>query len=121
VEYAGRRSANPDEAPIMSNDRQINFDAPAALRKWPSIKNERVSAADGGCPYLIVDGTLDECIREFMAKPASQHHLYEIHTIPQGELVTAVLAARHIFEISRLRISKPKSKSLPVLADRDKQ
>ena len=56
-----------------------------------------------------------------MAKPASQHHLYEIHTIPQGELVTAVLAARHIFEISRLRISKPKSKSLPVLADRDKQ
>jgi hypothetical protein len=92
-----------DEAPIMSTDTQINFDAPAILRKWPSIKNERVSAADGGRPYLVVDGTLDECIREFMAKPTSQHHLYEIHTVPQGELVSAVLSARHILEIARLR------------------
>jgi hypothetical protein len=78
-----------------------NFDAPATLRKWPSIKNERARAADG--PYLIVDGTLDDCIRQFMAKPASQHHLYEIHTAPQGELVSAVLSAIHILEIVRLR------------------
>jgi hypothetical protein len=24
-------------------DVQINFDAPAVLRKWPSIKNERIT------------------------------------------------------------------------------
>jgi hypothetical protein len=87
----------------MPTDIQIHFDAPATLRKWPSIKNERVSSADGGAPYLIVDGTLDDCIREFMAKPINQHHLYEIHTAPQGDLVTAVLSANHIPEIARLR------------------
>jgi hypothetical protein len=38
-----------------------------------------------------------------MAKPVNQHHLYEIHTEPQGELVSAVLSAEHIIEIARLR------------------
>jgi hypothetical protein len=52
---------------------------------------------------LIVDGTLDDCIRQFMAKPTSQHHLYEIHTAPQGELVSAVLSGILILEIVRLR------------------
>jgi hypothetical protein len=85
----------------MDDNNHIDFNAPATLRKWPSIKNERARAADG--PYLIVDGTLDDCIRQFMAKPTSQHHLYEIHTAPQGELVSAVLSGIHILEIVRLR------------------
>jgi hypothetical protein len=76
------------------------FDAPATLRKWPSIKNERVNNSR---PYLLSEGTLDDCIRQFMAKPTSQHHLYEIHTAPQGELVSAVLSASHVHEIARLR------------------
>jgi hypothetical protein len=38
-----------------------------------------------------------------MSKAASQHHLHEIHTAPQGELITAVLSAEHIFELARLR------------------
>ena len=54
-------------------------------------------------PILVVEGTLDACMREFMTKPVSQHHLYEIHTAPQGELVTAVLTAKLILEIARLR------------------
>jgi hypothetical protein len=86
----------------VDDENHINFDAPATLRKWRSIKNERVSAADGGRPYLIVAGTLDDCIRRFMAKPVSHHHLYEIRAAPQGELVSAVLSARHIHEIARL-------------------
>ena len=85
----------------MDDKNHINFDAPATLRKWPSIKNQRASATDR--PYLIVDGTLDDCMRQFMAKPVSQHHLYEIHTAPRGELVSAVLSASHIHEIVRLR------------------
>jgi hypothetical protein len=59
---------------------QINFDASAVLRKWPSLQNAPISASDGGRPYSIFEGTLDDCIRQFMAKPASQRHLFEIHT-----------------------------------------
>jgi hypothetical protein len=82
---------------------QINFDAPAVLRKWPSVDNERVSASLGARPYLIIDGTLDECIRKFMTMPINQHHLYEMHTAPQSDLVRAVLSADHIIELARLR------------------
>jgi hypothetical protein len=66
---------------VDGNEAHVNFDAPAVLRKWPSVNNQRRAIATG--PYLLLDGTLDECIREFMAKPAPQRHLYEIHTAPQ--------------------------------------
>jgi hypothetical protein len=48
-------------------EAHVNFDAPAVLRKWPSLHSER--RTEGAGPYLLVDGTLEECIREFMAKP----------------------------------------------------
>ena len=86
----------------ITND-QIEFDAPASLRKWPSHRNERISETQYPEPYLLVDGTLDDCIKEFMAKPASQHHLYEIHTTAQPPLITAVLSAEIITELARLR------------------
>ena len=82
---------------------QINFHAPATLRKWPSVNGERVSASLGARPYLIIYGTLDECIRRLMSQPKSQHHLYEIHTAPQSDLVSAILSAEHIVELTRLR------------------
>jgi hypothetical protein len=80
---------------------QVNFDAPAILRKWPSLDNER--RPEDARPYLIIDGTLDECIRELMAKPASMRHLYEIHTSPQPPLVSSVLFGDHVVELARLR------------------
>jgi len=43
---------------------QIKFDAPAVLRKWPSLNKGRISNAT---PYFIVEGSLDECIRELPA------------------------------------------------------
>jgi hypothetical protein len=79
----------------------VNFDAPAILRKWPSRNNQRYTDSTG--PYLLVDGTLDECIREFMAKPASMRHLYEIHTSPQPPLVSGVLSGEFAVELARLR------------------
>ena len=88
---------------MPDNEVQINFDAAATLKKWPSVNNERVSASLGARPYMIIDGTLDECIQRFMSQPASQHHLYEIHTAPQGELITAVLSVEQIVELARLR------------------
>jgi hypothetical protein len=88
---------------MADTDVQIDFNAPAVHKKWPSLKNERISKSWGANPYLVADGTLDECIRQFMSKPASQHHLYEIHTAPQTELITAVLSPEHIVELARLR------------------
>jgi hypothetical protein len=79
----------------------IDFNAPAVLRKWPSLKNERRTGAAG--PYLLFEGTLDECIREFVTKPASVRHLYEIHTSPQPPLVSAVLCGEIVAELARLR------------------
>jgi len=84
-----------------STGAHVNFDAPAVLRKWPSLRNDRRTEGTG--PYLLVDGTLDECIREFMAKPTALRHLYEIHTAPQPPLVSAVLSGEHIVELARLR------------------
>ena len=86
---------------MASTDPHINFDAPAILCKWPSLNNERRTAGHG--PYLLVAGTLDECIREFMAKPACTRHLYEIHTSPQPPLVGRVLSEDHVVELARLR------------------
>jgi hypothetical protein len=88
---------------MVGNEVQINFDTPACLRKWSSLNSERLTATNHPAPYLLFDGTLDECIKKFMAKPASMHHLYEIHTAPQSPLVTAVLTGEHIVELARLR------------------
>ena len=82
-------------------DRHINFDAPAVLRKWPSLNNQRLTEAAG--PYLVNSGTLDECLRECMAKPAAARHLYEIHTSPQPPLVSDVLSGESLAELARLR------------------
>ena len=88
---------------MISNPRMahVNFNAPAALRKWPSIHNER--RTEGTAPYLLVDGTLDECVRVLLAKPASVRHLYEIHTSPQSHLVSAVLSGERVLELALLR------------------
>lgn len=67
------------------------------------MKNERVSTSLGASPYLVTEGTLDECMRQFMAKPIHQHHLYEIHTSPQFDVVSAILSTKHIVELARLR------------------
>ena len=83
---------------MVDTDVHIKFDAPAVLRKWPSLNNE-----GSAMPYLVAGGTLDECIRQFTLKPMSQLHLYEIHTAPQGQVITAVLSAKQIIELTRLR------------------
>jgi len=90
-----------DEMPATDPDTHINFDAPATLRKWPSLEKKRRIAGAGA--YLLVDGTLGECILEFMAKPAIQRHLYEIHTSPQPPLVADILSGEIVAELARLR------------------
>jgi hypothetical protein len=70
---------------MVDTEVQVNFDAPAILRKWPSLNNRRHT--EGGGPYLLLDGTLDECIREYIARPASTTSLRDSYrtTAPVGE------------------------------------
>jgi hypothetical protein len=82
---------------------RIDFSAPAELRKWPSLNKQRVSASLGARPYMISQGTLDECIQQFMELREGQRHLYEIHTAPQSDLVGAILSTDHVVELARLR------------------
>jgi hypothetical protein len=100
---AERKKTDGETLRMTDTKSQIDFDPPAVLRKWPSLNNERISNSWGASPYLIAEGTLDECIRQFMSRPDSQRHLYEIHTTPQGELVSAVLSVDQVVELARLR------------------
>ena len=43
---------------MSGREARVNFAAPAVLRKWPSLDNARRTE---GSPYLLVEGTLDEC------------------------------------------------------------
>ena len=54
---------------------------------------------------MIIEGTLDECIQQLMQRPEAQRHLYEIHTAPQSDLVSAVLSPDHVVELARLKDS----------------
>jgi hypothetical protein len=88
---------------MPAEDIKINFDAPASLRKWPSVRSERRTDSPYPNPYLVQGGTLIECIEALLSKPASQHHLYEIHTGAQEPWVKPVLSAQHVYELTRLR------------------
>jgi hypothetical protein len=44
---------------------QINFSAPAFLRKRPSVNGERNDDAAYPGSYLVSEGALDECIGQF--------------------------------------------------------
>jgi hypothetical protein len=88
---------------MTAADIQINFDAPASLRKWPSLRHERRNDAPYPNPYLVQEGALIECIEALLSRPASQHHLYEIHTNAQDPWVKSVLSDRHVYELMRLR------------------
>jgi hypothetical protein len=91
----------PKEGRVAGNEAHVNFDAPAVLRKWPSLSNQRRTEGHG--PYLLIEGTLDECLQEFAAKPASMQHLYEIQAAPKPPLKIAALPEGLIVELARLR------------------
>jgi hypothetical protein len=90
-----------NDAPTAGSTDHVNFSAPASLRKWPSLGNQRSGQAAN--PYLVLDGTLDECLRKLMAHAASTRHLYEIHTAPQPPLVRDVMAGETVAELARVR------------------
>jgi hypothetical protein len=93
-----REAVTMSDAPVA--DSKVDFGTLATLHKWPSLANQRRPDRE---PYQVSQGTLDECISAFMEKPAATRHLYEIHTAPQPPLVTDILSAEHVTELSRLR------------------
>jgi hypothetical protein len=75
----------------------IAYDAPADLKKWPSLRNQRVASKS---PYLVYNGTLAECIRELLAKPIRQISLYDIFTERQPAFDGTVLSPGDAAEIA---------------------
>ena len=99
--FAEAKDACNAMAAILTRGARVNFDARMVLRKWPSLVNERRSAANG--PYLLVESTLEDCLRQLMAKPTFTHHLYEIRTAPRVPLADAVVPVGVVLELARLR------------------
>ena len=83
----------------------IAYDAPADLKKWPSLRNERVT---GKTPYLVYNGTLADCIRLLLAKPVKQISLYDMVTERQAAFDSNTLTPGDAAEIA-LRKDFPKA------------
>ncbi|MGO8909800.1 MAG: hypothetical protein ACLQDM_10860 [Bradyrhizobium sp.] len=77
----------------------IIYDAPADLKKWPSLNGQRLNG--GRQPYLVFNGTLADCVRELLAKPLKGISLYDIVTEPQPAFDKKVLSPGDAAEIAR--------------------
>ena len=83
---------------MINESPHIDFQAPATLRKWPSLSNRRREDRE---PYLVAEDTLDACVRKFMTKPEASRELYDIITSPQPPLVPPIMDAEQIMKIAR--------------------
>jgi hypothetical protein len=83
----------------------IAYDAPAELKKSPSLNNQRLA---GKPSYSVYNGTLADCIRILMAKPVKQISLYDIVTEPQPIFDRPYLSPADAAEIS-MRHDFPKA------------
>jgi hypothetical protein len=79
----------------------IAYDAPADLKKWPSLNSQRLNG--NSRPYLVFQGTLAECVRELMAKPIKGISLYDIVTEPQPAFEQTVLSPADAAEMAMRR------------------
>ena len=75
----------------------IAYDVPADLKKWPSLRNQRLN---NKTPYLVYNGTLAGCIKELLAKPIRQISLYDIVTDRQPAFDGTVLSPGDAAEIA---------------------
>jgi len=84
----------------------IVYDAPADLKKWPSLNGQRLNGKSQ--PYMVYNGTLADCIRELLAKPLKGISLYDIVTEPQPAFDQKVLSPGDAAEIA-MRKDFPKA------------
>ncbi len=77
---------------------KINSNDPAFLKKSPSFANQPTGAPF----YIVIYGSLQECIEKFMTFPAHTRHLYAIH-VPKPDLPTLILTPEQIVEFARFK------------------
>ena len=83
---------------MLKDGSPIVYHAPAELKKWPSLNNQRLNGDSQ--PYMVFEGTLADCVRELMAKPVKVISLYDIVTDPQPAFDQAVLSPGDAAEIA---------------------
>ena len=83
---------------MFKESSPIVYDAPADLKKWPSLDGKRLNG--GRQPYLVFNCTLADCIRELLAKPLKGISLYDIVTEPQPAFEKNVLSPGDAAEIA---------------------
>jgi hypothetical protein len=76
----------------------IAYDAPADLKKWPSLNSRRLNGKSR--PYLVFNGSLAQCVQELMSKPIKSISLYDIVTAPQPSFNQTVLSPGDAAEIA---------------------
>ena len=91
---------------MFKESSPIVYDAPADLKKWPSLNGRRLNGSSR--PYLVFNGTLADCIRELLAKPVKGISLYDIVTEPQPAFDQTVLSPSDAAEIA-MRKDFPKA------------
>jgi hypothetical protein len=91
---------------MFRENSPIVYDAPADLKKWPSLNGQRLNG--NSRPYLVFNGTLADCIRELLAKPVKGISLYDIVTEPQPAFDKNVLSPGDAAEIA-MRKDFPKA------------
>ena len=87
----------PGTGHMFKESHPIAYEAPADLKKWPSLRNQRVT---GKTPYLVYNGTLADCIKVLLAKPIKQISLYDIFTERQPAFDRPVLSPGDAAEIA---------------------
>ena len=88
---------------MFKENLPIAYDAPADLKKWPSLKNERVASKT---PYMVYNGTLADCNRHLLAKPIKQISLYDIVTPRQAAFDGNVLSPGDAAEIAMRKVRR---------------
>jgi hypothetical protein len=83
---------------MFKESSPIIYEAPADLKKWPSLNGKRLNG--GRQPYLVYNGTLADCIRLLLAKPVKGISLYDIVTAPQPAFDQTVLSPGDAAEIA---------------------
>ena len=82
---------------------QVKFDAPASLRKWPSVRNERISDTQHPSRIFWSMALLTSALENSWRSQHPNTAFTKFTQRPNPTLITAVLSAEIIIELARLR------------------
>jgi hypothetical protein len=88
---------------MVSNDVQIDFKAPASLRKWSSINNPRGGDTVYPGPYLLFDGTLQRMHTTVDVQTCFAASFIRNTHRASAAIGQPVLSTEHVAELARLR------------------